>query len=36
MALSENYEDFKEKLDRRHPRFDDTIPLDFDDDGQGL
>jgi hypothetical protein len=29
MTLSDDYEDFKAKLDRRHPRYDDTMPLDL-------
>jgi len=29
MKLSDNYEDFKEKMDRIHPSFNETIPLNF-------
>jgi hypothetical protein len=39
MKLSDNWDDFIRKLDRLHPRFGDTIPLDFDsapDNGKGL
>lgn len=37
MTLSDDYNDFKKKLDRRHPRYDETPPLDLDgDDGKGL
>jgi hypothetical protein len=32
MKLSDGYEDFKQKLDRLHPRFDETLPFDFGDD----
>lgn len=32
MALSDDYADFKKKLDRRHPRFDETLSFDFDED----
>lgn len=31
MKLSKTYEDFREKLDRLHPRFDETLFLPFDD-----
>lgn len=34
MALSNDYVDFKRKLDRRHPRFDDTVPMDLDEEDQ--
>lgn len=41
MKLSKNYEDFAEKLDFLHPRYDETLPLKLsreseDDDGTGL
>lgn len=37
MDLSENYQDFMKKLDRRHPRFGETMQLDFDDrTGSGI
>lgn len=37
MQLSDDWDDFKAKLDRLHPRFGDTLPLPFDDDdGRGL
>ena len=39
MKLSERYGDFVKKLDQIHPRWDETMPLDFgdfDDDGIGL
>lgn len=37
MALSDGYEDFKHKLDRRHPRYDENFSFDFEgDDGSGL
>lgn len=41
MKLSKSYVDFKEKLDRLHTKYEDTIPLPFDydaddDDGKGL
>lgn len=39
MKLSDGYEDFKRKLDRVHPRYDETLPLDFmtaDDDNAGV
>ena len=29
MALSDGYDDFEAKLDRRHPRYGETIPFDF-------
>lgn len=32
MALSEGYEDFMRKLDRRHPKYGETLSLDFDGD----
>lgn len=32
MDLSEDYEDFSKKLDKRHPRYGETIELDFDGD----
>jgi len=38
MKLSKTYDDFKEKLNRLHPRFDETLSLPFDeveDDGAG-
>jgi hypothetical protein len=41
MKLSSNYKDFLSKLDRIHPRYGETIPLDLDldyedDSGEGL
>jgi hypothetical protein len=41
MKLSSDYRDFKEKLDRLHTKFGDTMPLPFeynddDDDGKGI
>jgi hypothetical protein len=30
MKLSNSWEDFREKLDRLHPKFGDTIPMNFD------
>lgn len=41
MKLSSNYKDFVFKLDKIHPRYDETLPLDFEfdygnDSGQGL
>jgi hypothetical protein len=33
MALSDDYGDFKTKLDKRHPRYDETMSLDFDSEG---
>ena len=39
MRLSNKYDDFIEKLDQIHPRYDETIPFDFgdaSDDGSGL
>lgn len=36
MKLSDDYDDFKQKLDRIHPRVGDTMPLPFDDAGRGL
>lgn len=41
MKLSKNYEDFKNKLDMLHPRYDETLPMEFlkdgiDDDEAGL
>jgi hypothetical protein len=37
MALSEDYEDFKKKLNRRHPRYAENMAFDFDnDDTMGL
>jgi len=35
MKLSDDYPDFRQKLDRIHPRVGDTMPLPF-DDGKGL
>lgn len=32
MALSDDYRDFTKKLDRRHPKYNETLPLDFDGD----
>lgn len=32
MALSDHYEDFMAKLDRRHPKYGETLQLDFDGD----
>jgi hypothetical protein len=39
MKLSDNWQDFQTKLNRLHPRYDETIPLDLEyekDDGVGL
>lgn len=40
MKLSDNYKDFESKLDRIHPKYNETLPLDlsfdFDDSGEGL
>jgi hypothetical protein len=37
MALSDDYEDFKRKLNKRHPRYDENMAFDFDgDDSNGL
>jgi hypothetical protein len=37
MALSDDYEDFKKKLNRRHPRYAENMAFDFDnDDTTGL
>lgn len=37
MALSEDYKDFIHKLDRRHPRYGETVQMDFDSSSwQGL
>lgn len=41
MKLSKDYQDFKEKLNRLHTKFGDTMPLPFeyddtDDDGKGI
>lgn len=38
MSFSNDYDDFKRKLDKRHPRYDQTASFDFDeeDDGKGL
>jgi hypothetical protein len=38
MKLSDDWPDFKNKLDRLHPRFGETIPMFFDaeDDGKGI
>lgn len=36
MKLSTNYDDFKVKLDKIHPRVGDPMTLPFDDDGRGL
>lgn len=41
MKLSKNYSDFRSKIDMLHPKFDETITMDFmledqDDDGKGL
>lgn len=32
MALSDDYHDFMEKLDRRHPKYGETLQLEFDGD----
>jgi hypothetical protein len=32
MKLSDDWESFKTNLDRIHPRFDETIPFDFEHD----
>lgn len=41
MKLSKNYDDFRAKLDMLHPRYDETMAMEFmfegqEDDGQGL
>ncbi len=39
MALSDEYDDFTKKLDRRHPRYGETLAIDFERDkgkGKGL
>lgn len=37
MALSDDYQDFTKKLDRRHPKYNETLPLDLEgDQWQGL
>ena len=40
MKLSDNYGQFKGNLDRVHPRYDDTLSMDFGpqqvDDGKGI
>lgn len=39
MRLSSDYDDFIGKLDRLHPRYDETMPFDFEggsDDGKGI
>ena len=33
MRLSKNYEEFKRNLDKIHPRYGETIPMDFGDEG---
>ena len=33
MRLSNDYEDFLSKLDKVHPRYDETLPFDFGDEG---
>lgn len=33
MRLSNDYEDFKGKMDRLHPRYDQTLPMEFDTEG---
>lgn len=33
MKLSDTWDAFKANLDRIHPRFDETIPLDFEHEG---
>ncbi|MGU3384389.1 P63C domain-containing protein [Methylobacterium sp. D53M] len=35
MSLSDNYDDFKKKLDRRHPRYDQSGQLDFEEADEG-
>lgn len=35
MRLSDDYGDFIKKLDRVHPRYDETLPFDFGDDFDG-
>jgi hypothetical protein len=32
MDLSEDYQDFMKKLDKRHPKYGETLPLDFEGD----
>ena len=36
MKLSDTWSQFMDRLDRIHPRYGDTIPMEFPDDGQGL
>jgi hypothetical protein len=36
MKLSKDWKDFSNKLDQIHPRFGDTIPIPFEDDGRGI
>lgn len=36
MKLSENWSDFLSKLERIHPRYGETMPLPFEDNGKGL
>jgi P63C domain len=36
MQLSDTYEDFRHKLDRLLPKYDETISLNFDDENEGM
>jgi hypothetical protein len=36
MQLSDNYQDFQKKLDKFLPRYNETLSIDFEDDGNGL
>jgi hypothetical protein len=36
MQLSDDYQDFLKKLDRFLPKYDETISIDFEDDGKGI
>ncbi len=36
MTFSADYDDFEQKLDRRHPRYGETGTLDFDKNETGL
>jgi hypothetical protein len=36
MQLSDNYDDFRQKLDRLLPKYDQTISINFDDENEGM
>ena len=36
MKLSDSWEQFMRRMDEIHPRYGDTIPMEFDDNGKGL